>query len=65
MHVYLIFVAEYRSKVFDGDVINRLLTFFGKTCAAFEAQLVEMDGEDDHGHLLVEYPPTSGGIQSS
>lgn len=23
----------------------------------FEAQLIEMDGEDDHVHLLVEYPP--------
>lgn len=27
-------------------------------CADFGAQLVEMDGEDDHVHLLVEYPPT-------
>ena len=26
-------------------------------CADFEAQLIEMDGEDDHVHLLVEYPP--------
>ncbi|WP_256692880.1 transposase, partial [Histophilus somni] len=23
----------------------------------FEAKLVEFDGEDDHVHLLVEYPP--------
>jgi putative transposase len=30
---------------------------FSKTCADFEAQLIEMDGEDDHVHLLVEYPP--------
>lgn len=28
-----------------------------KVCADFEAQLIEMDGEDDHVHLLVEYPP--------
>ena len=26
-------------------------------CADFEVQLIEMDGEDDHVHLLVEYPP--------
>jgi putative transposase len=23
----------------------------------FESQLVEMDGEDNHVHLLVNYPP--------
>jgi len=30
---------------------------FQKVCAGFEAQPIEMDGEDDHVHLLVEYPP--------
>jgi hypothetical protein len=25
-------------------------------CADFEAELVEMDGEDNHVHLLVNYP---------
>ena len=57
MHVHLVFVAKYRRRVFDGDAIDRLRTIFAKTCADFEAQLIEMDGEDDHVHLLVEYPP--------
>ena len=57
MHVHLVFVAKYRRRVFDGDAINRLRIIFAKTCADFEAQLIEMDGEDDHVHLLVEYPP--------
>lgn len=57
MHVHLVFVAKYRRKVFDGDAIDRLRIIFAKTCANFEAQLIEMDGEDDHVHLLVEYPP--------
>ena len=26
-------------------------------CTDFEAELVEFDGEDDHVHLLVNYPP--------
>ena len=30
---------------------------FSGICAKFEATLVEMDGERDHVHLLVEYPP--------
>ena len=51
MHVHLVFVAKYRRRVFDGDAINRLRTIFAKTCEDFEAQLIEMDGEDDHVHL--------------
>ena len=57
MHVHLVFVAKYRRKVFDGDSIESLRTIFGKVCAGFEAHLIEVDGEDDHVHLLVEYPP--------
>ena len=57
MHVHLVFVAKYRRKVFDGDAVQRLRTIFGKVCVGFEAHLIEMDGEDDHVHLLVEYPP--------
>jgi putative transposase len=30
---------------------------FAKVCQDFEAVLVESNGEDDHVHLLVEYPP--------
>lgn len=57
MHVHWVFVAKYRRKVFDNDAIDRLQAIFAKVCADFEATLVERDGEDDHVHLLVEYPP--------
>ncbi|WP_434782821.1 IS200/IS605 family transposase [Ferrovum myxofaciens] len=57
MHVHLVFVAKYRRKVFDGDAIDRMRRMFGKVCEDMEASLVEMDGEDNHVHLLVEYPP--------
>lgn len=57
MHVHLIFVAEYRRKVFDSEAISRLKDLFAKTCSGFEAELVEMDGERDHVHLLANYPP--------
>ena len=57
MHVHLVFVAKYRRRVFDGDAIERLRQIFAKVSRDFEAQLIEMDGEDNHVHLLVEYPP--------
>jgi putative transposase len=57
MHVHLIFVTKYRRKVFDGNAIDRLRDHFARVCRGFEATLKEMNGEGDHVHLLVEYPP--------
>lgn len=57
MHVHLVFVAKYRRKVFDRAAIDRLRELFAKICTDFEAELVEFDGERDHVHLLVNYPP--------
>ena len=57
MHVHLVFVTKYRSRVFDGDSINRLRILFTRICTDFEAELVQMDGEHNHVHLLVKYPP--------
>ena len=57
MHVHLVFVAKYRRHVFDADAIQKLRLHFASVCKDFEAELVEMDGEDDHVHLLVNYPP--------
>lgn len=57
MHVHLVFVAKYRKTVFDKDAIDRLRELFAKICAGFDAELKEMDGEGDHVHLLVNYPP--------
>lgn len=56
MHVHLVFVTKYRGKVFDGDALACLNSIFASICQDFEATLVEMDGESDHVHLLVEYP---------
>ena len=30
---------------------------FEKVCINFEAELIELDDESDHVHLLVNYPP--------
>lgn len=57
MHVHLVFVTKYRSRVFDNAAIDRLRELFSKICTDFDAELKEMDGEVDHVHLLVNYPP--------
>ena len=57
MHVHLVFVTKYRRDVFTKAILNDLQEIFASVCADFEAELVEFDGEDDHVHLLVNYPP--------
>ena len=57
MHVHLVFVAKYRRRVFTEVALDDLRTIFASVCADFEAELIEMDGEEDHVHLLVNYPP--------
>ncbi|MDE1482562.1 IS200/IS605 family transposase [Xenorhabdus bovienii] len=57
MHVHLVFVAKYRHKIFDQDAIEKLRGYFASVCADFDVELVEMAGERDHVHLLVNYPP--------
>lgn len=57
LHAHLVFVTKYRRHVFTQAIIQDMRTIFAKVCADFEAQLIECDGEDDHVHLLVNYPP--------
>lgn len=57
MHVHLIFVTKYRRDVFTKQILEDLRTIFSSVCTDFEAELVEFDGEGDHVHLLVNYPP--------
>ncbi|MHB1609059.1 IS200/IS605 family transposase [Acidiferrobacter thiooxydans] len=57
LHVHLVFVTKYRRGVFTSEVLTDLRGLFAGVCQDFRAELVEFDGEDDHVHLLVNYPP--------
>ena len=57
MHVHLIFLTKYRKNVFNLDMLDSMREMFKKVCLDFEAELTEFNGEDDHVHLLINYPP--------
>ena len=57
LHVHLVFVTKYRRGVITDRVREFLKEAMEKVCLDFEAELMEFDGEDDHVHLLVAYPP--------
>lgn len=58
LHVHLVFVTKYRRGVLSDRALEVIRDAAASVCQDFDARLVEMDGEDDHVHLLVEYPPT-------
>jgi putative transposase len=56
LHVHLVFVTKYRKGVFQEKHFVTLRDVFGKVCQDFGADLIEVNGEDNHVHLLVNYP---------
>lgn len=55
--VHLIFTTKYRRKLFDGQMIAQLREAFSSAAAKLECDIIEIDGERDHVHLLIAYPP--------
>ncbi len=57
MHVHLVFVTKYRTNVFNDAMLRRCEDIMIEVCDSFEAELREFNGEHDHVHLLIHYPP--------
>lgn len=57
LYVHLVFVTKYRRGVLDADMLRSCEDAMRKVCCDFAAELREFNGEDDHVHLLVGYPP--------
>lgn len=57
MHVHLVFVTKVRHEVFADRHLTRMEEIMRGVCADFEAELVEFNGENNHVHLLVNFPP--------
>lgn len=58
LHAHLVFVTKYRHDVFTGEHLKALERIFSDVCASFDCRLEEFNGETDHVHLLVSFPPT-------
>ncbi|MFJ9179926.1 IS200/IS605 family transposase [Streptomyces sp. NPDC102360] len=57
LHAHLVFVPKYRRAVFTDEILTRCEKIMTEVCAGFRAELAEFNGEADHVHLLVHYPP--------
>jgi len=57
LHTHLVFVTKYRRFCFSKRVLDHLKEIMTDICESFDAELIEFEGEGDHVHLLVNYPP--------
>jgi len=57
LHVHLVFVTKFRRRIFTKQILSDIREIFESVCRDFGAVLVECEGERDHVHLLVNYPP--------
>jgi putative transposase len=57
MHVHLLFVTEFRHKVFTGAHLRRMGEIMRSVCTDFDCDLLEFNGGNNHVHLRVNFPP--------
>lgn len=57
LHAHLVFITKYRYNVLTGEHIEYLRTVFKETMEEMGGTLEEFDGERNHVHLLIQYPP--------
>jgi putative transposase len=50
-------VTKHRRKCFDGAMLERLKVVVHALCQDWDAELIEMNGEQDHVHLLLGLNP--------
>ena len=58
LHVHIVFVTKYRRKVLADLHHEAFARAARQVCQEAGATLEECNGEADHVHLLVNYPPT-------
>ncbi|MBW4469223.1 MAG: IS200/IS605 family transposase [Stenomitos rutilans HA7619-LM2] len=57
LNIHLVLVTKYRKKVISQAILNRLGEILKATCQKWRSKVIEFNGEADHVHLLIDYPP--------
>ena len=57
LHVHLVFVTKHRCGTLNEKLHAVVKETATAVCRDFESELLEYEGESDHVHLLIAYPP--------
>jgi len=53
----LVCVTKYRDEIFSGKELKLIEEVFRHVAKQMNFQILEISGEDEHVHALIEYPP--------
>lgn len=57
LKIHLVCIAKYRRAVFTTESLAVIETSFKEVSKKMDFQILEFNGESDHIHALIEYPP--------
>ncbi|MEC0423920.1 IS200/IS605 family transposase, partial [Bacillus subtilis] len=57
LNYHLVVVTKYRKKCISEEMLNRLKEIANNVFTSFKCELMEINGEEDHVHLLFKAPP--------
>jgi putative transposase len=57
LKIHLVCVTKYRRKVFTKESLKLIEKSFREVALKMNFQILEFNGEKDHIHVLIEYPP--------
>lgn len=57
LHAHLVFVTKYRRRVFDRAILEDMKAIFENIGKEYDVEFKEFNGEEDHVHMLIHYPP--------
>lgn len=58
LNVHLVFCTKYRRKVLTRPILNNIEEVFAEVALNWKSNVVEFNGEADHVHTLLSYPPS-------
>jgi putative transposase len=57
LKIHLVCVTKYKRKIFTSESLAVIEKSFKEVATKMDFQIQEFNGESDHIHVLIEYPP--------
>jgi putative transposase len=57
IYLHLVFVTKYRRKIITDDMVQTMSEVFQRVCVANKSKMLEVNGEPDHVHLMIDLHP--------
>ncbi|ANV85942.1 transposase (plasmid) [Picosynechococcus sp. PCC 7003] len=59
IYLHLVFVTKYRRNIIDEAMLQTMAEVFQRVCTANKCKVIEINGEPDHVHLLLDVHPNN------